>query len=223
MPVNPLPPEQWTRYDVIPPGGLKRWMLDRSITDINQYWDRGFGYELSPVGRSVQVLLQAGRLAIADFGCGTENTLVTLQDKVYQKTKASLGVISCIGIDRHDYKEESLNPRTREAVAGGEVTYVVGNATDPNILPANSQDIVIASSAIGPQEVIVPWLNNMLRVTRPGGMLFFNVIDDYFPIVHQLLEQWSSGGAAARHHVKDGPDQIFFWVRKPHPRTPFDH
>ena len=214
-------PDQWTPNDIVPPENRERWMLDRDIADVNTFWSKIFGFGRSPVGWAVRMLHQTGELAIADFGCGTANTLVTWRNEVLRRAKVPLaaGSISCTGISLYDYRTQSLNPVTRTEIAGDKINYVVGNATTP-LLPPNSQDIVLANSAIGPRKAVTPWLEHMLAATKPEGMMFFEVTRQYLPEVEALRAQWaraghdSTGQVVRAADVQDQYDHAFFIVRK---------
>jgi SAM-dependent methyltransferase len=162
--------------DLVPRENFPREALDRDIELVNAYYRQVFGIEASPLVVSKKFAQIMGKVAILDAGCGTGNTLRTWREELFPHV-ASADDIQMIGINKHDYSRESRYPATTIANHQKAIRYIVGNAENMPEVESNSVNIALSFMALlTPQPVRM--LDEMVRVTRPGGVIYTNVLGD---------------------------------------------
>jgi SAM-dependent methyltransferase len=160
-------------FDVIPPEGFQRFMLDRPIGEINTRFSTALGFEKSPIQTAIDTVQGIGSVALLDVGCGTGNTLRTWVDAIASLAPCSPEQISATGISLFDYSTESAYPATRQACKEGRIRYELGNAANMRKIQTNSADVLLAYASLIHSKYPNPWLDEMMRVARPGATMFF--------------------------------------------------
>ena len=146
-------------------------------------------------------------IALVDVGCGTGNTLRTWLEALQPHISDPEG-ISATGINLYDYSDQSMFAETHEAIQGGKVKYLVGDAQSMPEVPSESADVVTACMVLRVQDPIA-MLDEMVRVARPGGAIFLNVKGDHnisdSPIMERVWEL-EDAGYGTEAHVGSVPD-----------------
>ena len=122
--------------------------------------------------KAVQLLLEtmgSHELTVLDAGCGTGLVGVLLKEA---------GMSSLTGID---YSPGMLAEAERKGVYDTLHTIDMNN---PLTLPSDSYDAVTCIGTFTSTHVRPAALHELIRVTRPGGVLVFTVRDDYW---HETL------------------------------------
>jgi ubiquinone/menaquinone biosynthesis C-methylase UbiE len=173
------PPEKAYRpLDIIQPEGFQRTLLDRNISKPNSYFSQAFGQEKAVLQATADRLAALGSVTLLDIGCGTGNTLRTWAAMARQYA-ANPDDVTALGINLHDYSQESRYAPTRDAVANGQVKYTVGNAEKlHDFFPAQSADVVLACMSLIHMRRPTMTAVQIARVLRPGGIALFNVSED---------------------------------------------
>lgn len=160
--------------NIISPEGFPRIHLDRHIAIANQFFRNTFGVRYSPIQSAVDVVRRTGTVSLFDDGCGTANTLNTWGLAVAEGTACSPDQISMSGISLHDYRQESVNPATVQACRDGRINYMVGDAAHLAEMADNSVDVTLAYTSLDYAKDPIAWLKEMLRITKPGGYIYFD-------------------------------------------------
>ena len=160
--------------DIVPPEGLSRRLIDRPIGDVNELYRVYLGPHLTPTYTAAKVRREMGSLAIIDVGCGTARTLKTLGDAVCSLADCDLSSLELRGVNHVDYSLESGDLETVEACQTGRIDYQVGDAFGLEVIPDDTADIVQSYFTIGNIRRPMGWLRSMIRITKPGGYMFFN-------------------------------------------------
>jgi ubiquinone/menaquinone biosynthesis C-methylase UbiE len=198
--------------DVIPPEGFERQLLDRRIETIDELFTIAVRPNDGLVQTAANIARQAGEIVLGDWGCGTANTLWTWGRAVSRTAPLAIGKIGLIGISRYDYSEESRYPATIQACSNGRIRYIVGEATDPDLIADNSVDVSLAYASIMHTDNPIDWVRSMLRATKPGGYTFFETTfqqareDDFSTYINELK--------ATDHRLSGGHAQITRWPYK---------
>lgn len=164
-------PSRLKPNDVIPPEGLLRSAIDRPIKDVNFLFERAFGWHNAPIQTAARIALEQGGVSLGDIGCGSGNTLRTWAREVRHGI-CRADSVSATGVNLYDYSDQSGFPLTRAACADGTIRYIIADATDMP-LEDGSLDVSLAYKAIEHCNNPAEWLLAMMRVTRPGGAVFF--------------------------------------------------
>ncbi|MEK7153350.1 MAG: class I SAM-dependent methyltransferase [Patescibacteria group bacterium] len=183
--------EQMTQYDIVPPENFMRGQLDRSIASVNSYFARAFGLDRAPLQASVDRLRAVGSVALFDVGCGTGNSLRTWAEAV-RRHAASPEQVSAIGLNLHDYSNQSRFAQTRQAIQEERISYIVGDAEKMADAPDGSADVVIACMSVLHMTHPALALQEMERIAGPGGIMYLNVKGSQYvsnsPVMETLFE-----------------------------------
>lgn len=144
--------------------------------------------ENTPSFIATEVIRASGRLAIADIGCGTGNTLRSWGQKVSLEAPCSPDCITMTGISKRDYSDKSRFAETLEACSGSpaRIRYLVGLAEAMPQIKTDSQDVVLSYNALVHSNRAVPWLAEMVRITKPGGTILCNASPRQIKASHPL-------------------------------------
>lgn len=206
----------------------KRYEIDRSIKLVDFVFSvliHPYGKEIhhvikvkpwehpenSPSQVASRIVEATGRVAIADIGCGTGNTLVSWGQRIADVTKCKLGDISMTGLTRQDYSTESIHAGTLRALRGNHplLRYLVGDAEHMTDIESDSQDVVLAYNSIIHADHPELWLAEMLRIARPGGSILFNCTFEQAaynkPVPNFIEKLHSDGYPVLRDHFME-PD-----------------
>jgi ubiquinone/menaquinone biosynthesis C-methylase UbiE len=176
--------------DHIGPEGFQRSMLDRGYNDAHVHFVRAFGEEGSPLGVAATIVRRTGHAALLDVGCGTGNMLRTWGEATIERASSESASVSLTGVNLHDYSDESVHGKTREACQeGGSITYVKSDAATMTGVPDDSADVVLAYASMIHSDNSELWLDEMVRVARPDGVLFFSVNEDQNDASAPIMER----------------------------------
>ena len=165
-------PQKRKPHDIIPPENMPRSAIDRPIQDIDGLFAKAFGWRDAPVQTAARMALEQGGVALGDIGCGSGNTLRTWSREVRHAACRANGV-STTGVNKFDYSDQSGYPATVKACADGTIRYIVADVVEGIPIEDGSLDVVLAYRSIEHCADPSGWMCEMLRVTRPGGSVFF--------------------------------------------------
>jgi hypothetical protein len=203
--------------DVIQPDGFPRAWLDRNFGGINGKFVAEFGYAHSPLEVARERLQALGAVTLLDVGCGTGNSLRVWAEAVRRHADNPADVTP-IGVNLHDYSDESAHARTREAIQRGDIQYVVDNAEVMSTVPEQSADVVLAFMSLVHMRRPFQAMRRIERVMRPGGAAFVQLSPDMMysdtPIA-SLTYKWEEDGYVIENTPFDTSEIMLMRIQKP--------
>jgi len=153
-------------------GIYERQWIDHELVPVEVCYQGVFGNS-TPLARAEELARTPEGLDVLDAGCGTGRWLHGLAAAV----RARLGqqaAVRATGLNDHDFSAESADPAVRQAMACGDITYDLGYIQ--NMPYGNGRfNLVHCFEVLYRPKQYVPAVKELMRVTRPGGTVFFNV------------------------------------------------
>lgn len=167
-----------TNKDLIPPENYQRIQLDRTYKYVNLLYASAYGADVTPQNAAAHIAMRRGEVDLLDIGCGTGRTLYTWGNEVANQTNLPRNRIHMTGVNKYDYRLESMDDNTNRAVHQGTLHYLVEDARAMGSVANQSQDVIIANYSLLQAEAPETWIPQMDRVLRGGGILFFDAGDE---------------------------------------------
>lgn len=158
--------------DILEPEGWQRSAIDRPIKPINNLFTKAFGWRQAPIQTAADMAIKQSHISIGDIGCGSGNTLRTWAREIGFLTAGHKVDSSLIGVNKYDYSRASTSPATLAAIENHTLKYIVADATNMP-LKDHTLDVSLAYTTIEYCSDPGSWMKEMLRVTRPNGVIFF--------------------------------------------------
>lgn len=146
--------------------------IDRSVEHATYLFTLAFADGETPLQVSSQIVKNNGAVKILDAGCGTGNTVSTWADSL--RTQYPNAEIHATGLNDVDFSHKSANSKTREMIEKGEIDYVVAKMEHTG-LRSGEFDVVSALESMIYSLRPEQQLREFLRITAPGGHIFFNL------------------------------------------------
>jgi SAM-dependent methyltransferase len=153
-------------------GPYERQWIDHSLEPVESCYAAVFG-EDTPLARASELAVTPEGLDVLDAGCGSGRWLNGLANAV--RIRLGDGArVRAVGLNDRDFSQESIDPRVRAAVAAGNIAYDLGHVQNMPYAD-NEFNLVHCFEVLHRPKTYQPAVREFMRVTRPGGTIFFNV------------------------------------------------
>lgn len=201
--------------------------IDRGVADLEGNYQTVLGAEYSLLQSAYDLGVQANAAArplrILDVGCGTGRALRGLALNTRRQLPGC--AIQAVGVNFEDFSRRSRSKSTQAAIAGGEITYLRGDAADLPVCDG-SFDLVYEHEMLihSDGNETIKRFQEMERALAPGGRMYFGIYDQpqLAPPMRQLKQQgyridgklWS-GRTERSNMVGKTATRLIFCMDKP--------
>jgi SAM-dependent methyltransferase len=167
-----------------------RLEIDRNgvlmLTDMRDEEDRDI------LQAAVSTLHDQGHIAILDAGCGTGHSLNRMREELISRTGLPTKVIAAVGVNDVDFSDESEELTTRDAIANGNIRYVVDDLETVK-LPKKSFDLITSYEVLihNKPPKIAAIIKNLLPSLKDDGLFILDIhpFQKYDPTLKAFLEE----------------------------------